>query len=1038
MTDTPSDLAQRVADALGPQYRLERELGRGGMGVVFLARDTSLDRLVAVKVVHPELAGHESISRRFLDEARTIARLRHPNIVAVHSSGASGDLLWYVMDQVPGETLRARLDRDGRLPPDEVTRITADLAGALDAAGAAGVVHRDVKPENILIEAGTGRPLLADFGIARAMEANQTDPRTALGVAVGTPTYMSPEQAAGDMVDNRSDLYALGVVAYEMLTGKPPFQGPQRLVVSQHLSQRPTPVRKSRPEASPVLADAIMRALEKNPAERWQTGAEMRAALLGGSTSRRLGGRGSRVTSPRVRRLALGVGAVLLLGIGAVALLGRRNGPPAGVNPRLSLLLLPFNNLRNNTTLDWLREGSVSMLALNLSQWNDLQVVGSERLHDLLERHDIAEGETIGLEMARRLARDAGVWTVVMGDYDQVGDSLHLTARVYDVFSGRKVETAQVTAAPGEDVRPVFDQLAAELLDLSGAPSDTRTALWEATTSSLEAFRAYLQGVEALNNWDLATAETALKRATNMDTTFGLAYYKYALTRGWLVGADDSLSTDAMARAVAHSAALPQRQRTIISAYSAFIDGEYSDARGLYGSLIARDSNDTDAWYGLGDAWYHDMMAPQGHATAMTESLRAFRRALALDPSYVLAYEHVEEMLTSTSRRGSPIALMPNDSFVPAYDSLQRPLLDSTAATAAAQRAQDAVMTLARNWVATQPAALRSHSALVDAFIAAGDYPSALTELTRLRALSPNHPEIAFMEARVRFLSGDVEEASRLLRLALDSSAPGDFASFRSTPSVFQDVAAAANVFAYQGDVANATRAIEFASQARQAIYGGEGTGGSDSWRRNALAQLFNSLGAPESALRSLWHATAEDARVAPAGKKKAILAAGAPAAVGLFTGLAGDSTGLTELRALSGEPPPAILQAWLALARGDSAEARTLVQAPDTGASRKFDQLSRRAIAAIIYADLGDTQRALNLLRAFEPAQLSSRGFDPRWASIGRVRLLRAELEAKLGHTAAARQQYELALAQWKNADPSLAEYVKMARVGLAALQDG
>lgn len=1037
MTDNPSDLVRRVADALGPQYRLEGELGRGGMGVVFLARDTTLDRPVAVKVVHPELAGHESIVRRFLDEARTIARLRHPNIVTVHSSGASGELLWYVMDQVPGETLRARLDRDGRLPADEVTRITADLAGALDAAGAAGVVHRDVKPENILLEAGTGRPLLADFGIARAMEANQTDPRTALGVAVGTPTYMSPEQAAGEVVDSRSDLYALGVVAYEMLTGKPPFQGPQRLVVSQHLSQRPTPVRKSRPEASPILADAIMRALEKNPADRWQTGAELRAALLGGSTARRPGGRGSRVTSPRVRRLAVGVGAVLLLGIGAVALLGRKNGPPAGVNPRLSLMVLPFTNLRNNSSLDWLREGSVSMLALNLSQWNDLQVVGSERLHDLLDRHDITEGQTIGLEMARRLARDAGVWTVVMGDYDQVGDSLHLTARVFDVYTGRKVETAEVSAAPGEDVRPVFDQLAAELLDLSGAPADTRTALWEATTSSLEAFRAYLQGVEALNNWDLATAETALKQATDMDSTFGLAYYKYALTRGWLVGADDSLSTDAMARAMAHSATLPERQRTIISAYSAFIDGEYADARGLYGSLIARDSNDTDAWYGLGDAWYHDMMAREGHATAMTESLRAFRKALALDPSYVLAYEHVEEMLTSASRRGSPMALMPGDSFVPAYDSLQRPRLDSAAASAAARRAQDAVMTLARNWVATQPAALRSHSALVDAFLAAGDYPSALVELGRLRALSPNHPEIPFMEARVRFLSGNVDEASRLLRLALDSSAPGDFAGFRSTPSVFQDVAAAANVFAYQGDVANATRAIEFADQVRSAVFGSDGMGG-QGWRRNALAQLFNALGAPESALRSLWQATAEDARIAPPARRKAILAAGAPAAIGLFTGLASDSSGLAELHALTGEAPPTVLQAWLALERGDSASARVLVEAPDSTTSRKFDQLSRRAVAAIVYADLGDTQRALNLLRSFEPSQLASRGFDSRWAAIGRVRLLRASLEARLGHTDAARQQYELALAQWKNADPSIAEYVKMARVGLAALQDG
>ena len=395
-------------------------------------------------------------------------------------------------------------------------------------------------------------------------------------------------------------------------------------------------------------------------------------------------------------------------------------------------------------------------------------------------------------------------------------------------------------------------------------------------------------------------------------------------------------------------------------------------------------------------------------------------------------------MLTSTSRRGSPSALMPNESFVPAYDAQLRPLLDSAASTAAAQRAQGAVMTLARNWVATQPAALRSHSALVDAFIAAGDYPSALTELSRLRALSPNHPEIAFMEARVRFLSGNVDEAAQLLRQALDSSAPGDFTGFRSTPAVFQDVAAAANVFAYQGDVTNATRAIEFADQVRAAIFGSDGMGGSDRWRRNALAQLFNSLGAPESALRSLWNATAEDARVAPPAKRKAILAAGAPAAMGLFTGLAGDSTGLTELRALSGEPPPALLQAWLALARGDTAEARTLVQAPDSAASSKFDQLSRRAIAAIIYADLGDTQRALNLLRSFEPAQLSSRGFDSRWASIGRVRLLRASLEARLGHTAAAREQYELALAQWKNADPSMARYVEIARVGLAALQDG
>lgn len=1029
MTDNLPDLTQRVAAALGPQYRLERELGRGGMGVVFLARDVSLDRDVAVKVVHPELANHESISRRFLDEARTIARLRHPNIVTVHSAGSSEDLLWYVMDQVPGETLRARLERDGPIPPADVARITADIAAALDAAGKAGVVHRDVKPENILLEQGTDRPLLADFGIARVVEANHTDPRTALGVAVGTPTYMSPEQASGDEVDTRSDLYSLGIVAYEMLTGKPPFVGPQRLVVSQHLTQRPMAVRKIRPDAPPALADAIMRALEKNPSERCQSGDDFRRAILGEPVP------ASGRTRRRRRAGAFVIGVLALLLIGAAAMIGRRNGPPAGVNPRLSLLVLPFDNLRENTSLDWLRDGSVSMLALNLSQWNDLQVVGSERLHDLLQRHEVAGNASLGLDMARRLARDAGVWTVIMGDFDQVGDSLHLTARVYDVATGRQLETAQVSAAPGEDVRPAFDDLAARLLDLSNAPTATHTALWEATTSSLQAYRAYLQGVEALNDWDLATAERLLKRATDMDTTFGLAYYKYALTRGWLVGASDSLATVAMARATAHSQALPQRQRTIISAYSAFLDGQFSDARGLYTTLIARDSNDTDAWYGLGDAWYHDMGAAEGHATAMTESLRAFRKTLTLDPSYVLAYEHVEQMLTNGSRPGASIALMPGDSFVPAVDARDRPTLDSVTSAAAARRAQAAVVTLARNWVATQPTAFRSHSALVDAYLASGDFRSALNELSRIGSLSPGHPELPFMEARVRFAAGNTAEASRLLRQALDSSAPEDFVAFRSTPSVFQDVAAAANVFAYQGDVTNATRAIEFAARVQSAVYS-EMHG--DEWRRMALGQVFGALGTPEAALRSLWQSSAESARVSSPDKRQAVLLDGAAAAVGLFTGLASDSVALAEYLALSNEAPPVEIQAWQALARGDSARARRLLAQPDStskGKGMPYMSYFPRPMAAQVHVALGDYATALALLDRFEPDARTARGFDARWAMVGRVRMLRGAIEARLGHTDLARRQYEQVLAQWSGADPSMQEYVKMARLGLAAL---
>ncbi len=522
---TPTlDLFDALQAVLEPQYRLERELGRGGMGVVFLATDTTLDRRVAIKVVHPELAAHQSIGRRFLAEARTIARLRHPNVVAVHAAGNAGGLLYYVMDQVDGETLRQRLTRERRLDPLTVARIVSDVASALDAAGRAGVVHRDVKPENVLLDEASGRALLADFGIARAMAAESGTTSTGQGVAVGTPAYMSPEQAAGEDIDGRSDLYALGVVAYEMLAGAPPFQGPNRVVVSKHMAERPVPIERIRPDTPRTLVAAVMRALEKQPADRWQTGEEFRQALDQERPSPRAG--------RRHRTLLAGAAGAIVVLAAVAGLVRRTPGPPAGVDPRHSMLILPFDNQRDDRAVDWLRDGSVSMLGLNLSQWNDLNVVDQERLHDLLVRHRLRAGDDVGLELARRLAREAGAWTVVLGDFARTGDSLHLTARVYDVASGERVDVARVDERVGADVRPPFDQLAAKLLDLSGAPNEVRIGLARATTASLEAYRAYLAGVEQLNRWDLAGAERDLRRAIRIDTTFGLAYYKLALARG--------------------------------------------------------------------------------------------------------------------------------------------------------------------------------------------------------------------------------------------------------------------------------------------------------------------------------------------------------------------------------------------------------------------------------------------------------------------------------------------------------------------------
>jgi serine/threonine protein kinase/tetratricopeptide (TPR) repeat protein len=1028
VSDTTIDLFSALQSALGSQYRLESELGRGGMGVVFLATDATLDRRVAIKVVHPELALHEAITRRFLTEARTIARVRHPNIVAIHAAGSAEGLLYYVMDEVAGESLRQRLTREGRLSPKQTAQIVSDLASALDCAGRAGVVHRDVKPENVLLDQATGRALLADFGIARAVAADSTGSSTGQGVAVGTPVYMSPEQAAGEEIDTRSDLYALGVVAYEMLAGQPPFQGPHRVVVSKHIAERPVAIDRVRPDTPQELTSAIMRALEKQPSDRWQTGEEFRQAVAGERSAPRRG--------PSRRRIAALVAVVLAALTTTIGLVRRSPGPPRGVNPRHSILLLPFDNLRNDRSVEWLRDGSVSMLGLNLSQWNDLTVVDHERLHDLMTRHGLKVGDDIGLDMARRLAREAGVWTVVLGDFTPAGDSLHLVARVYDVASGKRVDVARADDRSAPDVRPLFDQLAAKLLDLSGAPNEIRTGLARSTTQSLEAFRSYLSGVEQLNRWDLSGADRDLRRAISIDTTFGLAYYKLALTRGWLVGTEDSIADRAVLRATTYSGNLPSHERTVINAYRAFLGGEYVVARALYQQLLARDIGDADAWYGLGEAWFHDT-AGVNQAPAWTQAMRAFKRTLVLDPNYALAYDHVHSMLSLAAVDRPFYALLPADSFALSRSPSGRPLLDSTTIKSAVQRARTEALASARSWVATQPTTLRAHGAMVNAYVSSGNYGGALSELERFRQATPLHPDIPFVEARIRFASGDVERAAAQLRVALDTALPKDFQAYEGAPTVVMDIAAAANVFAYQGDLTNAAKALDLADQVRREVVHDTRPGGpkGEGWRRMVMGELYAAAGSPASALRQIWQGAAESARMAPVDQRKHIVHTGATAAIGLFTGLAADSTALSEFQTLSGEAPAKEVRALLAVSRGDSAAARRTLAEPDSASSKHMYTVYNRPYAAQAYYLLGEYETAIRVLEDFQPSALQTAAFDSRWGMMGRVRLLRGAAYEQLGRRAEAREEYRQALAQWKRADPALQPFIQQAQRGFARM---
>jgi hypothetical protein len=275
----PGDpLRATVENALRGRFEIVRLLGRGGMGSVYLARETALDRLVAIKVLPPGKAESAALKERFRREARTAARLTHPNIVPLHTFGEADGTMYYVMGYVRGESLAGRLQREGRPPLEDTRRILGEMADALDYAHRQGVVHRDIKPDNVLIDDESGRPMLTDFGIAKAADSGAT--LTELGAIIGTPKYMSPEQAQGRDVDGRSDLYSLGVMAYEMLTGSLPFAGatPRDLLV-QHLSRDPRPIAETAPEVPPDLASAVMRCLAKEPAERWPDGKSLRDAL---------------------------------------------------------------------------------------------------------------------------------------------------------------------------------------------------------------------------------------------------------------------------------------------------------------------------------------------------------------------------------------------------------------------------------------------------------------------------------------------------------------------------------------------------------------------------------------------------------------------------------------------------------------------------------------------------------------------------------------------------------------------------------------
>jgi len=521
-----SDALGRLSEALADRYRLERELGQGGMATVYLAADVKHGRRVAVKVLLPDLAAAVG-PERFLREITITAALDHPHILPLLDSGDADGLLYYVMPFVEGESLCDRLDREKQLPIDEALRIAREVADALSYAHARGVIHRDVKPENILLSGGHAR--VADFGIARAVTAAGGESLTQTGMAIGTPQYMSPEQAAGASdLDGRADLYALGCVLYEMLGGQPPFTGPTvESVIRQHVAVDAPPITNLRPAVPAAVAAALQRALAKTPADRFNPVAQFADALGApapygsGVVTPALPTPGPISTSPprpafRWTRAAL---AVAGLGVIAAAVIGirawRAQGKPAAA---ASIAVLPFRDVSADHANAYLGDGIAETLINALTNVPGLKVAGRTSAFAL--RDGDQDVGTIG----RRL----GVATVLEGSVQRSGDDLRITAQLIQAADGVNLwsrsfdrSARDIFAVQDEVARAVVTALQGEVL--GGAD----TALAGQGTADPAAYDAYLLG---RYNWnkrtasDLVAAARYFQQAIAADSTYARAW----------------------------------------------------------------------------------------------------------------------------------------------------------------------------------------------------------------------------------------------------------------------------------------------------------------------------------------------------------------------------------------------------------------------------------------------------------------------------------------------------------------------------------
>ncbi len=667
------ELLQRLKAALNDRYHIERELGGGGMARVFTAREHGLNREVVVKVLSEDIAAGVSLER-FEREIRLAASLQQANIVPLLSAGNADGVPYYTMPFVQGESLRRRLGQEPALTLSETVGILRDVARALSYAHARGVVHRDIKPDNVLLSHGAA--VVTDFGIAKAVSASRTaggDTLTQAGASIGTPAYMAPEQVAGDPnVDHRVDLYAWGCLAYELLNGTPPFvsETPHR-VLAMHLRDAPIPVTDRRPDVPPVLARLVMRCLSKDALDRPADADELLRELEAVGTPSKEGAFGVAAISRRennVKRIAIGAGAVAVLAVVALVLTMNRNAPAGGQQAAIdkSIAVVPLTNLSGDEADNFLGIGLAEEMTRALAKAG-VRVIGRSSAGALQAR---------GLD-DRAIARELGVGSLLTGSVQRAGDQIRISVTLS--ASDGAVRWSQSYDRPITNVFAVQDEIAREVArellgTLDVAPAGT---LVRSETADPEAHSMLLQGIVLWNR----RSEQSLRRAIGFFEQALFRDPKYARAEAWLAlgtltlawysdDATDPLinrALEAADKALAIDSTVSEAHAAAGSAL--MVLGRNSESEARFRRALTLDSTLATSW-----GWSGLLAYRRGE---MTEALRRVSRAVEMEPASLVSRTQIAQVLIASRR-------------FPEADSVARSVLslDSSFGLAWVQRAE--------------------------------------------------------------------------------------------------------------------------------------------------------------------------------------------------------------------------------------------------------------------------------------------------------------------------------------------------------------